>query len=109
MLRKTDYCKEYKNGNITVRYDRDKIQESKKKDNVLTISDVLSWIDCYFIGETYCLSNYETGHTLYNAYSDLVYIFPWRCLDDLEAGKTIRLYARRPDETDREILETEGY
>lgn len=108
MLRKSDYCKEYKNGNITVKYDRDKIQESKK-DDVLTISDVLSWIDCYFIGETYCLSNYETGHTIYNAYSDLIYVFPWRYLEDLENGKTIRLYARRPDETDREILETEGY
>ena len=108
MLRKSDYCKEYKNGNITVKYDRDKIQESKK-DNVLTISDVLSWIDCYFIGETYCLSNYETGHTIYNCYSDLIYVFPWRYLEDLENGKTIRLYARRPDETDREILETEGY
>ena len=108
MLRKSDYCKEYKNGNITVKYDRDKIQESKK-DNVLTISDVLSWIDCYFIGETYCLSNYETGHTIYNCYSDLIYVFPWRYLEDLENGKTIRLYARRPDETDRKILETEGY
>lgn len=107
MLRKTDYCKEYKNGNITVKYDRDMIQASKK-DQTLTISDVLSWIDCYFIGETYCLSNYETGHTLYNAYSDLVYIFPWRYLEDLEKGKTIRLYAHRPDESDREILETEG-
>ena len=108
MLRKSDYCKEYKNGNITVKYDRDMIQASKK-DQTLTISDVLSWIDCYFIGETYCLSNYETGHTLYNAYSDLIYVFPWRYLEDLENGKTIRLYARRPDETDREILETEGY
>lgn len=108
MLRKSDYCKEYKNGNITVKYDRDMIQASKK-DQTLTISDVLSWIDCYFIGETYCLSNYETGHTLYNVYSDLIYVFPWRYLEDLENGKTIRLYARRPDETDREILETESY
>ena len=108
MLRKSDYCKEYKNGNITVKYDRDMIQASKK-DQILTISDVLSWIDCYFIGETYCLSNYETGHTLYNAYSDLIYVFPWRYLEDLENGKTIRLYACRPDETDREILEKEGY
>ena len=108
MLRKSDYCKEYKNGNVTVKYDRDIIQASKK-DQTLTISDVLSWIDCYFIGETYCLSNYETGHTIYNCYSDLIYVFPWRYLEDLENGKTIRLYARRPDETDRKILETEGY
>ena len=108
MLRKSDYCKEYKNGNITIKYDADTI-DAARRDPVLTVSDVLSWIDCYFIGETYCLSNYETGHTIYNAYSDLVYIFPWRCLEDLERGKTVRLYARRPDETDREILETEGY
>lgn len=106
MLRKSDYCKEYKNGNITVKYDADMIQASKE-DNVLTIISVLSWIDCYFIGETYCLSNYETGHTLYNVYSDLVYIFPWRCLDDLEAGKTIRLYAMQPDENDREQINEE--
>ena len=108
MLRKSDYCKEYKNGNITVKYDRDKIQDSKK-DQILTLVSVLEWLDCSFIGETYCLSNYETGHTLYNAYNDLVYVFPWRLLEDLENGKTIRLYARRPDENDREILETEGY
>lgn len=108
MLKKSDYCKVYKNGNITVKYDRDMIQESKK-DQILTICSALEWIDCRFIGETYCLSNYEMGHTLYNDYLDLVYIFPWRFLDDLEAGKTIRLYARRPDETDREILAEEGF
>lgn len=107
MRRKTDYCKEYKNGNITIKYDSDKIQESRR-DNVLTISDVLSWIDCYFIGETYCLSNYETGHTVYNAYSDLVYVFPWRYLEDLENGKAVRMYARRPDEADREIMKEES-
>lgn len=108
MLRKSDYCKVYKNGNITVKYDRDMIQDSKK-DQILTIVSALEWIDCLFIGETYCLSNFETGHTLYNCYSDLVYVFPWRFLEDLEAGKTVRLYARRPDEYDREILEREGY
>lgn len=108
MLRKNDYCKEYKNGSITIKYDT-ATTAAAKRDPVLVVSDVLSWIDCYFIGETYCLSNFETGHTIYNAYSDLVYIFPWRCLEDLEKGKTVRLYARRPDETDREILEAEEY
>lgn len=108
MLRKTEYCTEYKNGNLTIKYDADKIADAVK-DPVLTISDVLSWIDCYFIGETYCLSNFETGHTIYNLYSDLIYIFPWRALDDLQNGKTIRLYARQPDENDREILAGEGY
>lgn len=107
MLRKTDHCKEYKNGNITIKYDRDMISESKR-DSLLTLSSVLSEIDCSFIGETYCLSNYETGHTIYNSYSDLVYIFAWSELENLGAGKTIKLFARKPVETDRELIEMEG-
>ena len=108
MLRSSDYCKEYKNGNITIKYDAETIQRSKD-DDVLTISDVLSWIDCYFIGETYCLSNFETGHTVYSLYSDLVYVFPWRYLEDLENGKTVRLYASKPDDYDRERIKNDGY
>ena len=107
MLRKTDHCKEYKNGNIIIKYDRDMIAESKR-DSLLTLSSVLDEIDCSFIGETYCLNNYETGHTIYNAYSDLVYIFAWSELEALEAGKAVRLFARKPDETDRELIEREG-
>ena len=107
MLRKTDHCKEYKNGNIIIRYDRDMIAESKR-DSLLTLSSVLDEIDCSFIGETYCLNNYETGHTVYNAYSDLVYIFAWSELEALEAGKAVKLFARKPDETDRELIEMEG-
>ena len=107
MLRTTDHCKEYKNGNIIIRYDRDMIAKSKR-DSLLTLSSVLDEIDCSFIGETYCLSNYETGHTVYNAYSDLVYIFAWSELEALEAGKAVKLFARKPDEADRELIEMEG-
>ena len=96
--------KEYKNGNITIKYYKDGIRESKR-DSILTLSSLLDMIDCYFIGETYCLGNYETGHTVYNAYSDLVYIFPWRDLETLASGKTVKLFARKPDETDRELIE----
>ena len=83
------------------------IAESKR-DSLLTLSSVLDEIDCYFIGETYCLNNYETGHMVYNSYSDLVYIFAWSELETLEAGKAVRLFARKPDETDRELIEREG-
>lgn len=96
--------KEYKNGNLTIRYYED---GKKSSDEVLTISELLWSIDCYFIGETYCLNNWETGNTIYNCYSDKVYIFPWAALAELQAGKTIRLYARQPDETDREIISQE--
>ena len=107
MLRTTDHCKEYKNGNIIIKYDRDMIAESKR-DSLLTLSSVLDEIDCSFIGETYCLNNYETGHTIYNAYSDLVYIFAWSELEALEAGNAVKLFARKPDEADRELIEREG-
>lgn len=107
MLRTTDHCKEYKNGNIIIKYDRDMIAESKR-DSLLTLSSVLDEIDCSFIGETYCLNNYETGHTVYNSYSDLVYIFAWSELEALEAGKAVKLFARKPDKTDRELIEMEG-
>ena len=99
--------KEYKNGNITIKYYKEGIQESKR-DSLLALSSLLDMIDCYFIGETYCLSNYETGHTIYNAYSDLIYVFAWSGLEALESGKAVKLFARKPDETDRELIEREG-
>lgn len=100
--------KEYKNGNIIIKYYKEGIQESKR-DSILTLSNLLDMIDCYFIGETYCLNNYATGHTIYNAYSDLVYVFAWNELESLESGKAVKLFARKPDETDKEILEKEGF
>lgn len=109
MLRESDHygiAREYKNHNITIHLDKEGIKDFEK-DEVLAISDLLFWIDCDFIGETYCLNNWETGHTIYNFYSDKVYIFPWRYLEDLKQGKTIRLYALEPNDTDREIIEGE--
>lgn len=99
-------CKEYKNGNITIRFNPDTI-EAARKDGVATLANVLEDFDCYFIGETYCLSNYAEGHTIYNAYSDLAYTFDWNLLAVLKAGEMVRIYARTLDETDREILEQE--
>ena len=107
MLHKTDYVKEYKNGNLLIKYNEDAIEQSKK-DSILTLASVLEEIDCYFIGETYCISNYAMGHTIYNFHSDLCYIFAWNDIETLEQGKTLKLYARKPDETDRELIKMEG-
>ena len=101
----TNYAKEFKNGNISIHYDADTIEQAKS-DEILTISSILDGIDCYFVGDTFCLNNYETGHLVYNTYSDLVYIFAWSLLEDLKQGKTIKLYARKPDEDDREVINT---
>lgn len=102
MLRTNDCIKEFKNGNINIKYNPDTIKEAGK-DELLTLSSVLDSIDCYFIGETYCLGNYETGHTVYSAYSDLVYTFVWSDLEKLKAGHTVKLYAMKPEKEDLEI------
>lgn len=108
MKRSSDYCKEFGNGNINIKLDQDLINEFKK-DSLLVLSDILSSIDCCFFGESFCLSNYEMGHMIYNLYSDVAYIFPWRYLDELSKGKTVKLYARKVDDYDRETLRKEGY
>lgn len=108
MKRGSKYCKEFENGNIVMKFDKEMIEEMKK-DEVLIVSEALSLLDCVFIGETFCLNNFETGHLVYNCYSDLVYIFPWSCLETLKEGKQIRLYARKPTEDDRELIKQEGY
>lgn len=108
MLRKTDSCKEYKNGNMVIKYDSI-LMELAAEDKILALSEALSEIDCYLIGETYNLSNFETGHTVYNCHSDKAYMFAWSDLERLNAGKAVKLYARDPDEADREILETERF
>lgn len=104
--------KRFKNGNLTVRFDHDIIEQV----NAGTVSPVeaLSWElegkGCYFIGESYCLSNYEEGATVYNCFSDVCYVVNFTDVAAvLMAGKTMRLYARTPDETDREIMESEGF
>lgn len=107
MLRTTDYCKEYKNGNITIKFDSELI-ELAKRDSVSALASALETIDCEFIGETFCLSNYETGHLIHNCYSDLVYIFAWSDLEKLQQGKTVKIFARIPDESDRELIGMEG-
>ena len=107
MLRTTDYCKEYKNGNMLIHFDRDLI-ELAKNDSILALASALDSADCYFIGETYCLSNYAMGHTIYNAYSDVIYVLNWNELEALQAGKTVKLFARKPDAADRELIEMEG-
>lgn len=103
MKRETLHCIEFKNGNISVRLDK---RDLPTDDEILLLSSVLDEVDCYFIGETFCLNNWETGHLIYNCYSDLCYVFPWALLEDLKAGKAVRIYARKPDDTDREIIES---
>lgn len=108
MLRCTDYVKEFINGNLNIKYDSDTI-EAAKKDEFLTFSDILFWVDCYIIGNEYCLSNYEMGFSVYNLYSDLWYIVSFSDLEKLKDGKSIKLYARKVDSDVRKQMKGEGF
>lgn len=97
-------------GNINIKFSPEQIAELKT--GKISAVEVLSWIldeiDCYFIGEQYCLSNYTTGATIYNAYSDLYYIIDFSDVETvLMSGRYLKLYARKPDEQDRETIERE--
>lgn len=97
-------CTQFHNGNLNLKIEREDLGEFLR-DPVLYISDLLWHMDCEFIGETYCLSNFDTGHTIYNSYMDCCYIFPWRELENLTKGKTVKLYAHKPTEDERELIE----
>lgn len=112
MKRQHDNIKEFGNGNINIRFSPEQIAELKT--GKISVVEVLSWtleeIDCYFIGESYCLSNFTTGATIYNAYSDLCYTIAFSDVESvMMSGRWLKLYARKPDDTDREILEREGF
>lgn len=110
MLREHENIKEFKNGNISIRFPL----EYKEKllagsiSAVEVLSFVLEEIDCYFIGENFSISNYDTGMLIYNCYSDLVYIIAVSdILEVLANFRWLRLYARKPSDIDREIIENE--
>lgn len=106
VLRKSDNIVELANNDIVIEYDADTIQEAEK-DEMLTFSEVLFWLDTNIIGEEFCLSNYEMGIQLYNLYSDKCYIVSFTDLERIKAGEKVTLHAYDPDEDDREAIERE--
>ena len=100
-------CTQFKNGNLSIRVEKEDL-EDYLKDQVFFLSDLLWYMNCDFIGDTFCLSNWETGHLIYNSYMDCCYIFPWRELETLADGKTVKLYARKLTEDERELIEKEN-
>lgn len=97
-------CTQFKNGNINVKIEKEDLEDFNK-DQVFFLSDLLWWMNCEFIGETFCLGNFETGHLIYNNYMDCCYVFAWSDLDKLAEGKSVKLYAREVTDEDRELIE----
>lgn len=107
MKRVHENIKEFKNGNLSIRFPAEYIEGLKN--NKYSAIEVISWtldeLDCYFVGEEFCLSNYAMGAMIYNHHSDLVYIIDFNDIHDVLAnGHWLRLYARVPDRNDREII-----
>lgn len=98
--------REFKNGNINIKFFDENIKDLKsgKFSDIELLSFALDNVDTYFIGEEFCLSNYEMGVELYNCRIDKIYILAFSDLEKLASGKTLKLYARKPTEDDREII-----
>ena len=97
----------FKNGNINIRFSKETINDIKanKFSDIECLSFALEDVDCYFVGEQFCLSNYDMGIMIYSAYSDKVFILAFSELETLIAGKTLKLYAHKPDNEEREQLQ----
>lgn len=101
----------FKNGNLNIRFSPDEIANIKagKCSAIELLSCKLETFDTYFIDEEYCLSNYATGGTLYSYYVDKVFVLDFSDVNNvLMEGGTLKLYARKPEDEEREIIESEG-
>jgi hypothetical protein len=106
VLRENENIVELMNHDLVIEYDNDTIQAAGK-DELLTFSEVLFWLDTNIIGEEFCLSNFDMGIMLYNCYSDKCYIVSFTDLEKIKAGEKVVLSAYDPDEDDREAIERE--
>ena len=93
-------CTQFKNGNLNIRIEKEDLEEYWNN-QVFFLSDLLWHLSCEFVGESFCLSNFEMGHLIYNYYKDCCYIFPWRELETLADGKTVKLYAHKVTDEER--------
>ena len=99
--------KEFKNGNINLSININRLFENGGHcSDIELISWLLEEIDCSFIGDEFCLSNFDMGAMIYNYYSDSCYIISFSDIESvLKAGKTLKLYGYKPSEDDREQIE----
>ena len=108
MKRVHENIKEFGNGNLSIRFPAECLDQVKN--GVVSAIEVLSWtldeLDCYFVGNEFCLGNDAMGTMIYNCHSDFVYIINFNDIEKvLAAGRWLRLYARTPDEDDRKIID----
>lgn len=90
--------REYKNGNITLKCDPVEFSN----DPLLAVSELLFWVDTDIVCEIPDV--WRPSLLLYNCRLDRCYELYESCQDDLKTGKTVRIFARVPNEYDKEFL-----
>ena len=111
IMRKTDNVKEFKNGNLNIRFSAEEISDINN-DSMMSgfthLMHVLDWIDCYMLGDSFCWGNFKMFQRIYNAHSNICYYLD---LDDIDAilmrGQTLKLYAHKPDAEEMELIKRE--
>lgn len=100
--------KEFENGNINIKLlktDIEEIIEKWRGDFIGYISELLSWSDTYFYGDIVCLGNDCAAFQLYNVRLDKSYLLTDRDIENLKAGKAVKLHGVKPDKYQREEIE----
>lgn len=97
--------REYKNGNITLKYNCN-TENIDIMDCIVDIINTVDWIDTYDISGLTYYGNDCMAMTLYNIRLDKTYLLnTWIIATKLLKGYTIRLYARTPDASDKELID----
>lgn len=107
MKRVQENIKEFGNGNLSIRVpvEHRPWLTTGMEYATIRIGEILDELDCYFVGEEFCLSNHSMGRMIYNAHSDLVYVIYYSdILNVLARGNWLRLYAVTPGANEREII-----
>ena len=104
-----DNVREFKNGNLNIKLHGTEEIEEFRKDFMFAISEILWHTDSYLVGEPFNLSNYDQGIFVYNCRLDLCYTMSLTDVWNLVNGKTMKLYARKLDECDRELVKTDFF
>ena len=90
--------REYKNGNITLKCDPVEFSN----DPLLAVSELLFWVDTDIVCEIPDV--WRPSLLLYNCRLDRCYELYESSHDDLKTEKTVRIFARVPNEYDKEFL-----
>lgn len=95
--------KRFKNGNFNLKMEAADFDMLKHESSLVLTIWALQDYDCQLFGDEYCLGNaIGMAVDMYCYYTDMVVTIPYSLLDDLEAGKTIKLYAHKMDDWELE-------